>query len=128
MLPLDWTWEPQRRAATIEKTIIQRWFGASAVLDVDHCPCAAVFDIILLTDCIFSTLLVPNLIDILLQFSSSRTVVYCAHEIRDVDANALFVAELSKRFRVKRIAYDKLHPDYRNRFIQVLVCKRIRGI
>ena len=56
-------------------------------------PAAAVsFDVILLTDCIFSVLLVPHLVRILRHFSGRGTTVYCCHEIRDaVGVLAVFV-------------------------------------
>jgi len=90
-------------------------------------PPSIKFDVILLTDCIFSVSLARPLVDILRHYSDKTTTVYCCHEIRDADANALFVAELSKHFRVKRIPYGKLHPDYRTKFIQLLQAKLLRG-
>ena len=41
------------------------------------------FNVILLTDCIFSVLMVPALIRILKYYSNHSTTIYCCHEIRD---------------------------------------------
>ena len=41
------------------------------------------YDIILLTDCIFSALLTNDLVKTIQKFSNSKTKVICCHEIRD---------------------------------------------
>jgi hypothetical protein len=81
------------------------------------------FDYVLLTDCVFSVLLISDLIRTIIASSSSKTEVICCHEIRDEEANALFVSELKKQFNVKRIARNKLHPEFRNDLIEVLSAK-----
>lgn len=84
------------------------------------------FDIVLLTDCVFSVLLVEPLINTILACSNTKTEVICCHEIRDEEANAYFVSELKKHFAVKRIPRTKLHPEYRNNLVEVLSAKLIR--
>lgn len=42
------------------------------------------FDMILLTDCIFSVYLATPIVATLLRHSSNRTEIWCCHEIRDV--------------------------------------------
>jgi hypothetical protein len=101
--------------------------AAPGVVGAVQRAASVAFDVILLTDCIFSVSLVGPLVDILRHYSAKGTTVYCCHEIRDADANALFVAELAKYFRVKRITHNKLHPDYRSKFIQVLQAKLLRN-
>jgi protein N-lysine methyltransferase METTL21D len=41
------------------------------------------FDIILLTDCVFSAALAVPLVDCILKLADTRCTVYCCHEIRD---------------------------------------------
>lgn len=61
VLPLDWTQHsPEHLAGFQDK-----------------------YDIILLTDCIFSMDLLDDIVEILLHFSTPKTTVICCHEIRD---------------------------------------------
>lgn len=84
------------------------------------------YDIIVLTDCIFSVHLIKPLINCILKLSSHNTIIYCCYEIRDVDANNLFLEEISKHFNYKRVPRYKLHPDYTNNLIELIVGKLIR--
>lgn len=55
------------------------------------------YDYILMTDCVFSVVLVPYLIRTLLKLSSVHTQLFCCHEIRDevINPNEIyFVIEL----------------------------------
>jgi predicted nicotinamide N-methyase len=81
------------------------------------------FDYIVLTDCVFSVLLVEDLVRTIRHFCGPRSEVICCHEIRDEGASHAFVAELKKYFSVKRISMSKLHPDYRNELVEMLVAK-----
>ena len=81
------------------------------------------FDIILLTDCVFSSSLVPDLINTILLFSHSKTTVMVCHEIRDEDANNYFLQEFSKYFSSKSINKSKLHPNYCNEHVKVVIGK-----
>jgi hypothetical protein len=100
------------------------------------------YDILLLTDCIFSISLIPHLISTLLSLSGPKTEVYCCYEIRDqveyVDRNSAlfhrlmqhindtFIKDLSEHFTWKRITHSKLHPDFRNDMVEAIVCRPIR--
>jgi len=82
------------------------------------------YDVILLTDCVFSALLVPHLLRTILQASAvGKTTVYVCHEIRDEEANALFVSELSKKFTCKRVGANKQHPDFKHKSVEIIVAK-----
>ena len=83
-------------------------------------PPAAPYDIILLTDCVFSAALAGSLVQQLLRLSGPNTLVICCHEIRDEEANAAFVAAFSTHFAVKTVPKKKLHPDYCNDMIKLL--------
>ena len=41
------------------------------------------YDIVLLTDCVFSAMLVNDLVSTILKYSGPRSTVICCHEIRD---------------------------------------------
>lgn len=41
------------------------------------------YDYVLLTDCVFSSVLVPDLVSTIRHCCGVHTVVYCCHEIRD---------------------------------------------
>ena len=84
------------------------------------------FDIVLLTDCVFSVSLAPYLVDCIRKFSSNHTVVYCCHEIRDAEANSMFLTEFGKYFSYKKIPKSKLHPEFRNDLIEMVVGKLLR--
>lgn len=102
--PLDWTWDEDMRSNTITDT----------------------YDIVLLTDCVFSTKLVPFLIQKIIKASGPKTQVIAIHEIRDEDANNAFKTELKEHFSIKRIPFNKLHPSYQNEFVEVLIAKSSR--
>ncbi len=87
------------------------------------------FDIILLTDCVFSVALVPDLMATILKHCGPKTTVYVCHEVRDevsdiftavehistvVDqaANVVFLEELSKHFSWKNVNKNKFHPEF----------------
>lgn len=44
---------------------------------------AQIFDIILLTDCVFSVELVPDLMSTILKYTGPKTTVMVCHEVRD---------------------------------------------
>eukprot|EP01041_Mallomonas_annulata_P004893 gene4893-9760_t len=103
VLPLDWT---------------EEW------LPPPGCP-SPPYDLVLLTDCVFSTTLVPALVANISKCCGPRGEVLCVHEIRDEDANAAFLEELGRSFVWKRVSRTKLHPDYRNDLIEVILAKPI---
>lgn len=84
------------------------------------------YDYILLTDCVFSRSLVHELVSTIRKYSGLKSEVICCHEVRDEDANAAFIEELSKFFKLKRGAMDKLHPDYRNDQVIIVRGKPVR--
>jgi len=81
------------------------------------------YDVILLTDCVFSASLVPYLVATIWQCCGPRSEILCVHEIRDEEANAAFLLELSNQFIWKRLPRSKLHPEYRNELIEVILAK-----
>ena len=44
------------------------------------------------------------------------------------EANETFLEELGKRFHYKKISRHKLHPEYQNNLIEVIVGKPIRKV
>lgn len=84
------------------------------------------YDIILLTDCIFSVELTPDLISTIKSLCGPKSEVYCCYEIRDQHINDIFLAQLSESFNIKRIPRSKLHPLFRNDMVEVIVCKLSR--
>ena len=86
-------------------------------------PLSVPFDVVLLTDCVFSVHLVPDLVRTIRQCTGPRSVVYCVHEIRDTDANAEFLRVLGLSFKLKIIDSKKQHPDYRHELVQIVVAK-----
>ncbi len=103
--PLDWT--DKSGIATI-KCVAKCYEG---------------FDIVLLCDCVFSELLVPDLVRSISEACGPRAVVYCVHEIRDESANEAFLKELSKSFTLKTVPKAKQHPDYTHPLVQLVVAK-----
>ena len=89
-------------------------------------PFLSSYDFILLTDCVFKRSLAYDLVFTIRKYSSRQTEVICCHEIRDEDANAAFVEELSKFYKLKRVSKDKLHPDFRNDQVVILMGKPLR--
>jgi predicted nicotinamide N-methyase len=81
------------------------------------------FDVILLTDCVFSPALAKPLVGQLVRLADSSSTVLCCHEIRDEEANDAFVTELATYFHVKSVSNKKLHRDFRNDMVQLLQCK-----
>jgi predicted nicotinamide N-methyase len=77
------------------------------------------YDIILLTDCVFSMDLIDDLIGTILHHSGPKTTLICCHEIRDEVANDAFVERISQYFKIKRIPKNKLHPQYCNEFVEL---------
>jgi predicted nicotinamide N-methyase len=104
--PLDWTWDNDLLNNTITES-----------------P----YDIVLLTDCVFSKRLVPFLVQTIIKCSGPKTQVICSHEIRDEDANNAFKLELKEHYNIKRIPFNKLNPSYQNEFVEVLIAKSARG-
>ena len=91
-------------------------------------PLTAPFDVVLLTDCVFSVHLVPDLVRTIRQCTGPRSVVYCVHEIRDTDANAEFLRVLGLYFKLKMVDRRKQHPDYRHELVQILIAKPRRKL
>ena len=86
------------------------------------------YDLILLTDCVFSEALVPALLRVITAASHRHTVVYAAHEIRNADANDLFVASMKAAFSsCKQVPRGKQAEGYRHELVQIHVCRRLRG-
>lgn len=85
-----------------------------------------VFDVILLTDCVFSALLVEDLVQTILKFSGPKTTVICCHEIRDEDANAAFIKRLSDYFQIKKVQKSKYDPEFVNDQVEILIGKQNR--
>jgi hypothetical protein len=84
------------------------------------------FDYILLTDCVFSMDLVIPLTNCILRHANSKTTLICCHEIRDEMTNQAFIESISTYFKIKQISKAKLHPDYRNDFVEVFYGKLLR--
>lgn len=109
------------------------WIDPKRFADLDAAertqtsPPPSHYDVILLTDCVFCELLIPSLVDTITSLSSKLTVVYAVHEIRNADANNLFVAAMKERFhKVKIVSKRELAEEYRHELVQVLVAKRLR--
>jgi predicted nicotinamide N-methyase len=85
------------------------------------------YDIVLLTDCVFSVTLAIPLVDCIKKLCSSHSIIYCCHEIRDEEANKHFLEEFSKFFTFKRIPRYKLHPTYTNDLVELIIGKPIRA-
>ena len=85
------------------------------------------FDVVLLCDCVFSELLVLDLVRNITEACGPKSVVYCVHEIRDESANEVFLRELSKAFTLKTIPKSKQHPEYTHPLVQLVVAKPRRG-
>lgn len=84
------------------------------------------FDLILCTDCVFSKEASDSLIKSINICSSSRTVVYCCYEIRDVDTNNHFLREFEKNFHVKTVPGSDLNPAFRSSLVRIIIGKRRR--
>jgi len=78
------------------------------------------YDLVLLTDCVFSPALAVPLVSQIRRVSGPKTEVLCCHEIRDEEANIAFITELERYFSVKAVKKKDLHPDYRSDLIQLL--------
>lgn len=88
----------------------------------------APYDLILLTDCVFSEALVPALLRVIRQASHRHTVVYAAHEIRNADANDLFIASMRLAFSsCKLVPRSKQAEGFRHDLVQIHVCRRPKG-
>ena len=83
----------------------------------------AIFDYIVLTDCIFSGSLVPYILDTILRFCAKHTLVVCIFENRDESVSALFREALSAHFKVKKVANSKLNAKYKNDQVELLLSK-----
>ena len=105
--PLDWT----------------DWAAFAALGGAAEAP----FDILITTDCVFAVSLVEPLVSCLRQLSGKNSVVYCCHEIRDEEANAYFLVELAKYFSFKRVSRGKLHPQFKNDLVELLIAKSLRS-
>lgn len=81
------------------------------------------FDYVVACDCVFSEALIPDLIRTIKQAVTPRSLVYVVHEIRDVDANELFLRTLREDFTVKTIPVSKQHPDFVHPLVQIVQAK-----
>eukprot|EP01038_Epipyxis_sp_PR26KG_P008511 gene8511-11506_t len=72
------------------------------------------YEIVLLTDCVFSVELTQDLVGTIVKYSDNKTTVFCCHEIRDEMANEAFLVEFSKYFSWKKMPKHKLHPEFTN--------------
>eukprot|EP01035_Chromulina_nebulosa_P035015 gene35015-47049_t len=84
------------------------------------------YDVILLTDCVFSASLSEALVATIQRFCGEKSSVICCHEIRDEQANDAFLQEFSRHFDWKRTPRSKLHPDFNNDLIEIIVGKPLR--
>jgi predicted nicotinamide N-methyase len=89
-------------------------------------PSDGAYDIVLLTDCVFAPALAKPLVNQILRLSDIHTRVLCCHEVRDVDANQEFLAELHTHYSIKKISRKKLHPDFSNDLVQLIEAKMLR--
>jgi len=85
------------------------------------------YDYCLLTDCVFSVDFAPKLVQQLVRVCNLKTQVIVCHEIRDEEANQLFLDHFSKYFKVKKVSMKKLHPDYKNDLVILLEGKKKRS-
>ena len=90
---------------------------------LEHDTVSLPYDIVLLTDCVFSASLIKDLIRTIKAASHKRTTVVVVHEIRDIEANDAFVRQLSVYFNIKTIPKAKQHPEYRHELVQILIAK-----
>lgn len=81
------------------------------------------FDYVLACDCVFSEALIPDLIRTIKNAVTPRSLVYVVHEIRDADANDLFLLKLREDFTVKAIPPSKQHPQYVHPLVQIVLAK-----
>lgn len=84
------------------------------------------YDVVLLTDCVFSASLSVALVATILRFCGEKSSVICCHEIRDEQANDAFLKEFSRHFDWKRTPRSRLHPDFNNDQIEIIVGKPLR--
>ncbi len=86
------------------------------------------YDIVLLTDCVFSIHLVPDLVRTIQQCTGPKSIVYCVHEIRDTEANTEFLRVLGLHFKVKIAPMKDQHPDFRHELVQIVIAKPRRKV
>lgn len=84
------------------------------------------YDIILLTDCVFSPALTQDLVRIIKCCCGPRSTVICCHEIRDEEANDLFLKHLAEHFTYKSVPNSKLHPEYCNDQVHIIIAKPLK--
>lgn len=84
------------------------------------------FDYIICCDCVFSEALIPHLIRTIQDACTPRSLVYIVHEIRDEDANNLFLARLKDNFSVKIIPSSKQHQQYVHSLVQIVFAKPLK--
>jgi len=108
--PLDWT----------------DWDAFAAIDGAGGASGAAPYDVLVCTDCVFAVPLVEPLVTCLRRLSGPHSVLYVCHEIRDEEANAIFLVELGTYFSFKRVPKKQLDPKFSNDLVQLLVAKPIR--
>ena len=137
VLPVDWTVEDNLRDLSWPRDATDEAADAEPEAEPDSEPDTdtpvpkprSSADIVLLTDCIFSESLVPSLVRTLLAAidGNRRAVIYAVHEVRNEDANALFVATMRRYFKdVKLVPRKNQAEGFRHESVQIMVAKRRR--
>ena len=85
------------------------------------------YDYVIACDCVFTESLIPDFVRTIRDACGPRSIVYVAHEIRDEDANNLFLRILREDFTVKSIPTAKQHPDFIHPLVQLVMAKPKRG-
>jgi predicted nicotinamide N-methyase len=122
-----------QNANAVYKRALTSWQGGSTLHEptvepIDWtceyaAPTEGAFDIVLLTDCIFSSVLTPHLIRQIKRLAGKNSEIICCHEIRDVEANDSFLAALAEICTIRRIQQSKLHPEFSSNLINVVIAK-----
>jgi hypothetical protein len=85
--PLDWTKPFVCPTATATTTAIttaeEKEEGKDGIIPAPSSPPCPPYDIVLLTDCVFSADLAPSLVSTICSVCDAKTEVYCCYEIRD---------------------------------------------
>ena len=59
--------------------------------------------------------------------ASNKTEVIVCHEIRDEEANEAFLNHFGTHFKYSKIPRKKLHPEYCNDLVQLIIGKKKGG-
>lgn len=85
---------------------------------------SASYDFILAADCVYKEDILPVLRDVILAFSSRRTVVVVANELRSHSVAAAFEEAFAPHFSTKRVPRAKMDPEYSVDAISIIIMKR----